>query len=273
MIEQGRTYLVMGLLDPASIAFAIGETISKLGGNVVYTMQSERMRRIFLDRSKVLTDEEKAALTVRYCDVTVDEEVKAIFDEFTDVAGVVHSIAYANPKTALGEEFHTDAVDDLKNGFAISCVSLATVARHAHRSMASGGGIVTLTFESRVAFPCYNWMGVNKAALEATVRGLARRHGKDLIRVNAVSAGPLGTKAAKSIPGFSDLGTIWEDGSPLRWDTDEDKWEVANAVAFLVGNLSKKISGQTIYVDGGLSACGGDMRNYERAEAETVVAE
>jgi enoyl-[acyl-carrier protein] reductase I len=264
MVEKDATYLVMGLLDPQSIAFAVGEKIAAAGGKVVFTMQNERMKRIFLDRSKVLTDEQKAALDVRFCDVTIEEEVAALFADIGPLAGLVHSIAYVNPKTGLGEEFHTDAIDDLKLGFHISAVSLATVVRHAAPQMTDGGGIVALTFDSRHAFPCYNWMSVNKAALEAVVRGLARRHGREAIRVNAVSAGPLATKAATSIPGFEQLQDRWDHNSLLPWDTDADKYEVANAAAFLIGPHSKKITGQVLYVDGGASVSGAPMLDYER---------
>jgi hypothetical protein len=106
--------------------------------------------------------------------------------------------------------------------------------------MKRGGSVVALTFESRFAYPYYNWMGVNKAALEATVRALARRHGRDLIRVNAISSGPVATKAAKSIPHFALLARTWRKMSPLPWDVHGEKDEVANAAAFLLGPLSKK---------------------------------
>ena len=167
MIEKGKRYLVMGLLDPDSIAYAIGRTVRELGGDVIFTVQNERLKRIFFDRSKKLPAEEKDALEIRFCDVTVDEEVERLFSDIGPLDGVVHSIAYANPKTCLGEEFHTDAFDDLKQAFEISCVSLATVTKHAATAMPDGGGIVTMTFDSRHTFPYYNWMGVNKAALEA----------------------------------------------------------------------------------------------------------
>ena len=266
MIETGRTYVVMGLLDPDSIAFAIGEFIKSLGGKVVYTVQNERMKRIFIDRSKKLSDEEKEALDLRYCDVTIDEEVKALFDEFDDLAGVVHSIAYANPKTCLGPEYHTDAYEDLKNGFLISCVSLATVVRYAAPKMAAGGSIVALTFASERAFAYYNWMGVNKAALEANVRYLARRHGREEIRVNALSAGPLSTKAATSIPGFDQLGKTWDDSSALPWNPVEDRQAVAESAVFLLGPHARRITGQTIYVDGGANIVGGVLLPAEKGE-------
>lgn len=266
MIQKDATYVVMGLLDSDSIAYCIGQTIKQWGGNVIYTVQSERMKRIFLDRSKKLSDAEKADLDIQFCDVTVDEEVKNIFDRIAPVAGVVHSIAYANPKTCLGEEFHTDAYEDLKTGFHISVVSLATVARYAQPHMKEGGALVTLSFAAHQAFPYYNWMGVNKAALEATVRALARRHGRDHIRVNAVSAGPLETKAAGAIPGFTALADTWNRISPLPWDSASGKQAVANATAFLVGPYAQQLSGQVIYVDGGASIMGGELLPFELPE-------
>jgi enoyl-[acyl-carrier protein] reductase I len=264
MIQKDAAYVVMGLLDPDSIAFAVGQAIEQWGGKVIYTVQSERLKKIFLDRTEKLTPEQKAGLRFEYCDVTVDRQVQDLFEKTGPIAGVVHSIAYANPKTCLGEEFHTNAYEDLKLAFHISCVSLATVVRYAQRRMKDGGSVVALSFESRLAFPYYNWMGVNKAALEAVVRALARRHGRDLIRVNAISAGPLATKAAKAIPHFAHLARIWRKVSPLPWDTVNDKSEVANSILFMLGPYSKKITGQIIHVDGGASAVGGDLLHHEK---------
>ena len=257
----------MGLLDPESIAYAIGKQISDMGGNVIYTAQSERMKRLLFDRNKKLSKEEKSQLDIRFCDITIEEEIHALFSAIGPLEGLVHSIAYVNPKTGLGENFHTDAIEDLKNGFHISSVSLASVVKHAQHSMKNGGSVVTLTFDSRHAYPFYNWMGVNKAALEAVVRGLARQHGKDLIRVNAVSAGPLSTKAATNIPGFNELGQTWNNTSPIPWDPAEDKEAVAGAAVFLLGPYAKKITGQVLHVDGGASIIGGQiLPNERRAE-------
>ena len=130
--------------------------------------------------------------------------------------------------------------------------------------MINGGSIVTLSFEGQRPFPYYNWMGVNKAALEAVVKSLARNYGKNKIWVNAVSAGPLTTKAASSIPYFDHLSTTWDQISPLAWDTVEDKKEVANAVVFLIGEFAKKITGQTLFVDGGANFIGGTLMDYEK---------
>ncbi len=265
MIESDATYVVMGLLDADSIAFAIGKTLQSFGAKVIYTVQNERMKKIFFDRSKKLTDEDRADLDIRFCDVTVEEEVETLFNGIEgSISGLVHSIAYSNPKTCLGEEFHTDAIDDLTKGFHISAVSLATVTKFAQPKMTEGGAVVALTFASERAFAFYNWMGVNKAALEAVVRGLARRHGKDNIRVNAVSAGPVFTIAAKHIPGFEELGQTWAKSSPLNWDPNQAQPEVAGAVSFLLGPYSKQITGQTLYVDGGASIIGGELLPHER---------
>ena len=265
MIDSGSTYVVMGLLDADSIAFAIGKMLESFGAKVIYTVQSERMKKIFFDRSKKLTDEDKAGLDIRYCDILNDEEVEALFNGIEgSISGLVHSIAYSNPKTCLGEEFHTDAYDDLEKGFRISAVSLATVTKYAQPKMVDGGAVVALTFASERAFAFYNWMGVNKAALEAVVRGLARRHGKDNVRVNAVSAGPVFTIAAKHIPGFETLGETWAKASPLNWDPKQAQPEVAGSVSFLLGPYSKQITGQTLYVDGGASIVGGELLEHER---------
>jgi enoyl-[acyl-carrier protein] reductase I len=254
----------MGLLNTDSIAYAAGRMIEEMGGNVIYTVQSERMKRVFFDRSPDLTDEEKAAMDIRYCDVTIENEVRNLFESTGPINGVLHSIGFANPKTCLGDQMYTSAYEDIKQAFHISCASLATVSHFALENMEKGGSIVTLSFESQVAFPYYNWMGVNKAALEALVRALAREYGREHVRVNAISAGPLATKAAKSIPHFAHLAKTWRQMSPLPWDVVNDKEEVANAVVFMLGKYSKKITGQTIYVDGGANNIGGALLKAEK---------
>ena len=264
MIEAGKTYLVMGLLDPESLAYTIGATIQRLGGKVIYTIQNELLKKRYLDPSPKLTAEEKAALDCRFCDVSVDDEVKALFAGMGPLAGVVHSVAYANPKTCLGEEFHTDAADDIKKSYHVTCLSLATVTKYAATLMETGGSVVTLSFDTRHVYPLYNWMGVHKAALEALVRALARRHGRDNIRINAVSAGPLSTTASSKIPGFETLMGMWRDSSPLPWDPVKDKQAVADAVVFLLGPKARRITGQVLAVDGGASIVGGSLLAFEK---------
>ncbi len=243
MIETGKTYLVMGLLDPDSLAYATGTTIERFGGKVVYTVQNDVFKRRFLDRAESLDAATRDALDFRFCDITKEDEVHALFDELHDLAGIVHSIAFANPRTCLGTELHTDAIDDILLSHHISCVSLATVLRHAAPALQPGASVVAMTFDTSHVYPLYNWMGVQKAALEALVRALARRHGRDGIRVNAVSAGPLWTKAASKIPGFGGLTKLWDTSSPLPWDVREDKI----AVAFLLRPYAAKITGRSAH--------------------------
>jgi meromycolic acid enoyl-[acyl-carrier-protein] reductase len=264
MIEAGQTYLVMGLLDPDSLAYAIGKTVAAMGGKVVYTVQNELFKHRFLDRHAALSAMERDRLDIRFCDVTQADEVQSLFAGLGPLRGIVHAIAFANPRTCLGEEFHTDATADILLSHQVSCISLATILRHAQANLAGGGAVVALTFDTAHVYPFYNWMGVQKAALEALVRALARRHGRDSIRVNAVSAGPLFTKAASKIPGFGGLTKVWNESSPLPWDGHRDKQAVADAVAFLLGNRSLKITGQVLAVDGGASIMGGRLQDFER---------
>lgn len=139
--------------------------------------------------------------------------------------------------------------------------------------MQDGGSVVALTFDTTHVYPCYNWMGVEKAALEALVRALARRHGRDHIRVNAVSAGPLATKAATKIPGFENMIHMWDAASPLKWDIVNDKQAVADGVAFLLSPFAAKITAHTLVVDGGAAVTAPPLLDWERPDGPPMPEE
>ena len=266
MIVKDKPYLVMGLLDPQSIAYFIGKTIENLGGKVIYSVQNEVVKKRYLDPSKLITPAEKAALDLRFCDIADEDQVRVLFDGLGPLAGVVHSIAYANPKTCMGTEFHTRSMADVLKSYQISCASLATVTQLAAPHMKEGGSVLALSFDTHHVYPLYNWMGVHKAALEALVRALARRHGRDLIRVNAISSGPVTTMAASKIPDFEHIGKLWAQTSPIPWDPVQDRQAVANAAAFLMGPLASKITGQILAVDGGAAIMGGPLMEHEKVQ-------
>lgn len=256
MLNTDLPYIVMGLLNKQSTAYAIGEAIQAHGGRVIYSVQNALLRKRYLDRQL----NEGETLDIRYCDASSDDEVRALFESTGPIAGVVHSLAYANPKTCLGDEFHTDAIEDIKRSYEVSCISLATVTRYAAPAMPDGGALVALSFDAARAYAAYNWMGVHKAALEALVRALARRHGGDRIRVNAVSAGPLQTAAASKIPGFERLLNHWARTSPLPWDPETAKSAVADAVVFLLSPMARAVTGHILMADGGASVMGVPLR-------------
>lgn len=140
---------------------------------------------------------------------------------------------------------------DIMQALEISAVSLSLVAAAAREKFIRGGSIVAMTFDSRNVYPNYNWMGVCKAALEATVMYLARDLGPLGVRVNSVSAGPQNTMAATNIPGFKRITDHWAARSPLGWDLDKDRAAVASSAAYLLSDLSEKVTGEILHVDGG----------------------
>lgn len=250
---QGRNILVMGVANDRSIAWAIAQSLAAQGARLIFTYENERVE----ERVKKLADTIPGS-TVLPCNVTVDEEIDhlaALVKEQCGVLhGLVHSIAFA--KT---EELQGMYVDTSRAGYAlaqdISAYSLVAVAQRIYPLMTEGGSIMTMTYlGAERALRNYNVMGVAKAALEASVRYLAADLGPFNVRVNAISAGPIRTLAAKGISGFNTILKEVEEKAPLRRTTETA--EVGDTAMFLMSHLSRGITGEIIYVDNGYNIVG-----------------
>ena len=253
MILQGKRLLITGVITKESIAFGVAERAQREGAEVLLTSFG-RVRR--------LTERAAARLPqpvdVLELDINVEEDLKGLTESLRErwgaVDGVLHAIAYA-PEDALGGRFMTAPAQSAIQAFQTSAFSLKALAEALLPLMGSGASIVGLDFDATVAWPIYDWMGVAKAALESVCRYLARDLGPSGIRVNLVSAGPLGTVAARGIPGFDQLASLWGAQAPLGWDTS-DPSPVADAVCMLMSDYARGISGEIVHVDGGFHAIG-----------------
>jgi enoyl-[acyl-carrier-protein] reductase (NADH) len=257
MLLQGKRILVMGLLDTRSFAWAIGSRADEEGAEVTYTVQNERFRDTLLRRSFRTEGLNVDDYRILPCDVTKDEEIAQLFEQIeAPLDGLVHSVAYANPKTCLAETMFEAPRADVLYALEVSAASLAFVAGAAREKFTRGGSIIALTFDSQHVYPNYNWMGVCKSALEACARYLARDLGPRGIRVNSLSAGPQKTMAATHIPGFARIAEEWPGRSPIGWDLDEDRKAVADSAAYLLSDLSTRVTGELLHVDGGFHSVG-----------------
>lgn len=249
-LVQGKNIVVMGVANKRSIAWGIARSLADNGARLIFTYAGERLEKNV--RELVDTLERKDHLVLP-CDVTNDEEIKNAFAKMKEEVGVIHGlahcIAFANTEELQGEYVNTS-----REGFLlahnISSYSLTAVAREARPLMTEGGSIVTLTYlgGERVVTN-YNVMGVAKASLDASVRYLANDLGKYGIRVNAISAGPIRTLAAKGISGFNSVLKEIEERAPLRRTTTQE--EVGDTALFLMSDLSRGITGEIIHVDSG----------------------
>jgi enoyl-[acyl-carrier protein] reductase I len=250
---DGRNALVFGVANDHSIAWGIAKALHEHGATVGFSSVESLIEKRVAHLAATL-----GSPFVEPCDVRDDAAVKAVFDRWgREVGGLdilVHALAFANKEELAGQ-----FVDTSRGGFAlaldVSAYSLVALAREARPHLRPGASIVTLTYygaEKVVAH--YNVMGVAKAALEACVRYLAADLGPEGVRVNAISAGPVRTVAAHGIAGFMHLYGSFRDVAPLRSNiTPED---VAGAAVWLASDLSRQVTGETIYVDGGFSIMG-----------------
>ena len=252
-LMDGRIGLVLGVANKRSIAWAITQAVANAGARVALTYQGERLEENVRTLAKELDD----PLLVP-CDVTKDDEIEAMFDAVTARYGrldfIVHSVAFA-PKEALEGRYVDTAREAWRIAHEVSAYSIVPLAKHARRVMTEGGAIVTMTYYgSEKVVPNYNVMGVAKAALEASVRYLADDLGPSGIRVNAVSAGPVNTLAARGISGFTGMLKHHAEKAPLKRNVEVE--EVANAALFLLSPLSSGVTGEVLYVDCGYNIMG-----------------
>ena len=253
MILAGKRLLITGVITKDSIAFHVAEQAQREGAAVVLTSFG-RARRMTERAAQRLPE----PVDVLELDVNNESDLEAVAGELGDrwggVDGILHAIAFA-PDDAIGGKFMSAPATSAIQAFQTSAFSLKALAGALAPLMQGGGSVVGVDFDGSVAWPIYDWMGVAKAALEAVSRYLARELGPSGIRVNLVSAGPLGTVAARGIPGFEGLASLWPAQAPLGWDA-ENPAPVASAICFLLSDYSRAITGEILHVDGGFHAIG-----------------
>jgi enoyl-[acyl-carrier protein] reductase I len=253
MTDTQKTAVIFGVANKRSIAWAIAQKLQQAGWQLAITYQNERLAQ----EARGLIDELPGA-TGFMCDVSRDEQIAQLFaslkEKYGTLQGVVHSVAFA-PAAELSGQFLNTTREGFRIAHDVSVYSLIAVAREAAPLMMHGGGIVTMTYYgAEKVVPKYNVMGVAKAALEASVRYLASDLGTQNIRVNAISAGPIKTLAARGISGLSEMLKSHAERAPLRRNVDPG--EVGATATFLLSDAGSGITGETIYVDCGYNIMG-----------------
>ena len=253
-ILEGKRILVAGVTMDSSIGFAVARIAQQQGATVLVSNFGRA-----LGITKRIVGRLPEPAPVIELDVTDPEHLERLPDlvrEHVDgLDGVVHSIAFGNPDTLLGGKFLDGPWEDVAQAVQVSAYSLKSLSTACLPLMTEGGSVVGMTFDATVAWPAYDWMGVAKAGLESCSRYLARDLGPKGIRVNLVSAGPLKTLAAKAIPGFEELESMWNDRSPLGWD-EKDQTPTAQGVVALLSDFFPATTGEIVHVDGGFHAMG-----------------
>ncbi|MEU2200169.1 enoyl-ACP reductase FabI [Isoptericola sp. NPDC019482] len=249
---DGKKLLITGVLTDSSIAFHAARLAQEEGAEVVLTSFGRQMKltQAFAKRLPVTAP-------VVELDVTSDEDLAALPERVKEhvdgIDGVVHSIGFA-PQTVMGGNFLGAEWGDVATALQVSTFSYKSLIEAA-RPLMSGGAYVGLTFDATFAWPVYDWMGVAKAGLESANRYLARDLGPHGIRCNLVSAGPIRTTAAKSIPGFATMEDAWPQRAPLGWDQTTAE-PAARAVVALLSDWFPATTGEIVHVDGGVHAMG-----------------
>jgi enoyl-[acyl-carrier protein] reductase I len=267
-ILDGKTGVVFGVANKRSIAWAIAKAWKEAGANLIFNYQGERVK----ENVEELVAEFGANVPVYPCDVSKDEEIAAFFDKVKGHTKkldlLLHSVAFA-PKEALEGDFVSTSRSAFSTAMDISAYSLVALSRAAAPMMTDGGSVVAMSYLGSVkVVPHYNVMGVAKAGLEASVKYLAEDLGKDGIRVNAISAGPIKTLAASGIGDFRYIMRWNELNSPLRRNVTQD--EVGKAALYLLSDLGSGTTGENLHVDAGYHVVG--MKAVDAPDIDVVTA-
>jgi enoyl-[acyl-carrier protein] reductase I len=252
----GKRALVLGVANKRSIAWAIAQQLADGGATIAFTYQGDRIEKSVRDLAETVSSP-----LVTECDVRSDDDLARVFGEVSDAFGgeldiLVHSVAFAAAEDLEGR-FTDTPRDRFWMAIDISAYSLVACTRAAEPLMekAGGGSVVTMTYlGGERAVPHYNVMGVAKATLDSSVKYLAWDLGPKNIRVNAVSAGPVRTLAARSIAGFPTMEAIVEERAPMRRAIDAQ--DVAEGACYLLSDAAKHVTATTLYVDAGYHAMG-----------------
>jgi enoyl-[acyl-carrier protein] reductase I len=254
MLLQGKKALIFGIANDKSIAWAIAKAFREQGADLAITYAGEAFEKRVRPLAESLN-----AQAILPCNVTSDDEIKAVFSELGKVWDgidiIVHSVAFANKEELKGTILNTT-----REGFAtamdISVYSFLGIMKEAQPMLQGrAASALTMTYFGAVkVFPSYNVMGVAKAALEASVRYLAEAYGPEGIRVNGISAGPIRTLAAAGVNGFHNILNIVESKAPLRRTITQE--DVARSAIYLCSNLASGVTGEIHYVDGGYNVIG-----------------
>ncbi|HEV7241503.1 MAG TPA: enoyl-ACP reductase [Thermoanaerobaculia bacterium] len=253
---DGKTGIVFGVANKRSIAWAIAQALAREGMRLAFTYQGERLK----ESVEALTSASMPGALLLPCDVTNDAEIDAVFarvgEEFGNLDALLHSVAYA-PKEDLEGDFINTSREGFKLAHDISAYSLVALTRAALPlfEKAGGGSVLALTYLGATkAVEGYNVMGVAKASLEASMRYLAANLGPKNIRVNALSAGPVNTLAARGIRGFTSMLHHHAERAPLRRNVELE--EIANTGLFLLSPSSSGVTGEVMFVDCGYNIVG-----------------
>lgn len=254
-ILDGKQILVTGVTLNTSIAFAVAQVAQEQGARVIVSNFGRGMsltRRV-VQRLDPVPEVLDLNVTDLQALAALPQTLRA--HGFDHLDGLVHSIAYANPQTALGGQFLDTEWEDVAVALHTSAYSLKSLTMAVRELLGSGSSVVGLTFDATVSWPSYDWMGVAKSALESTSRYLARYLGPDGVRCNLVAAGPVDTIAKKAIPGSVDFNEVWTQRAPLGWDAT-DATAVGRTVVALLSDFLSMTTGEMIHVDGGLHSTG-----------------